>query len=226
MRFGRRAAVVATISMILAACGSSADSTTTTEVVAGGGAAETTVADTTTTTVAPTTTAVPTTTTTEAVLAGSDCLVGSWELDSAAFIEQIFSAASEGETGFEELGEVEISHGGGAFLVTMNADGTYVGDRDNWQIRIGADEGTFVNTLDGEEAGTWSVDGDQLSVTSESSTITISFAAEVDGELLELPFSGTQTVTTREFGGTGPFTCTDDTLEATFEGSTSTFTRR
>ena len=164
------------------------------------------------------------TTTTEAVAAGG-CLVGTWELDSAAFIEQIFSAGA-GETGFEELGEVEITHGGGAFIVTMNEDGTYVGDRDNWQIRLSADEGTFVNTLDGEEAGTWSVDGDQLTVTSESSTIQVSFAAEVDGVLQDLPFGGTQTVASRELGGTGPFTCDDNTLEVTFEGSTSTFARR
>jgi hypothetical protein len=225
MRFDRRAALVATLSMVLAACGSSSDSTTTTEAVASGAATETTAPESTTTTAAPTTTEAPTTTTTEAVLAGSDCLVGSWELDSAAFIEQIFSAGA-GETGFEELGEVEISHGGGSFIVTMNEDGTYVGVRDDWQIRLSADDGTFVNTLDGEEAGTWSVDGDQLTVTPESSTISVSFAAEIDGVLQDLPFGGTQTVSSRELGGTGPFTCDDDTLEATFEGSTSTFTRR
>ncbi|MDH3250199.1 MAG: lipocalin family protein [Acidimicrobiia bacterium] len=226
MTFHRRAAMAAAISLIVAACGSSADSTTTTEAVGAGGATEATVADpTTTTTTAPTTTAAPTTTTTEAVSARSDCLVGSWELDSAAFIEQIFSAGA-GETGFEELGEVEISHGGGSFIVTMNEDGTYVGVRDDWQIRLSADEGTFVNTLDGEEAGTWSVDGDQLTVTPESSTISVSFAAEIDGVLQDLPFGGTQTVSSRELGGTGPFTCDDDTLRATFEGSTSTFTRR
>ncbi len=226
MVFHGRAAMMATIALILAACGTSGDSTTTTEASAAGVVTETTVARVTTTTAAPTTTQPPTTTTTEAVVAGSDCLVGTWELDSAAFIEQIFSVAAEEETGFEELGEVEISHGGGAFIVTMSDDGTYVGVRDNWQIRVSADEGTFVNTLDGEEVGTWSVDGDQLTVTSESSTLEVSFAAEIDGELQELPFGGSQTVATRELGGTGPFTCTDDTLEVTLGGGTSTFARR
>ena len=224
MKVHTRAAAVAAISLILAACGGSTDATTTTAAV--GAATETTAAaePTTTTTAATTTTEAPTTTTTEVVLAGSDCLVGTWELDSAAFIEQIFSSGEE--TGLEELGEVEVSHGGGSFTVTMNADGTYVGVRDNWQIRLTADEGTFVNTLDGEEAGTWSVDGDQLTVNSESSAFEASFAAEVDGELQELPFGGTRTVASRELVGTGPFTCDDVSFEATFEGSTSTFARR
>lgn len=226
MAVHRRLATAAASVLIVAACGGSSDSTTTTEPAAAAGATETTVAQTTTTTAPPTTTVPPTTTTTGAVLAASDCLVGSWELDSAAFIEQIFSVAAQEETGFEELGEVEVSHGGGTFIVAMNADGTYVGDRDNWQIRISADEGTFINTLDGQETGTWSAQGDQLTVTSESSTIEISFAAEIDGELQELPFGAPQTVASQELGGTGPFTCSDDTLEVTFGGGASTFARR
>lgn len=216
-------ATLMSIALLLTACGGDDAATTTT---AGGGAADvtqTTEAETTTTTEAPTTTTTAAPTTTQAQVS-ADCLVGTWELDSEAFIEQIFAGADE--TGFEDLGEMTVSHGGGAFIVTMNEDGTYVGERDDWQIRLSADEGTFVTTLNGEEAGTWSAAGDQLTVTSESSTIQVSFAAEVDGELQELPFGGPETVASRELAGTGPFTCDNDTLEVAFEGGTSTFDRR
>ncbi len=222
----RRRVLLAAIALIVAACGGSSESTTTTEAIVAGGSTETTTTESPTTTAAPTTTEAPTTTTTEAAAGGSDCLVGTWELDSAAFIEQIFSVAAEGETGFEDLGDVEVSHGGGSFTVTMNADGSFVGDRDNWQIRVSAADGVFVNTLDGEETGTWSTDGDQLTIVSESSTIEVSFAAEIDGELQPLPFGGTQTVATRELGGAGPYTCDDNTLEVTLGGGTSTFAHK
>lgn len=224
MRIRRSTVTVALLALLAAACGGGDAASTTTTAASGASATTTTaVPETTTTTAAPTTTtAAPTTT--EAAVASSDCLVGTWELNSAAFIEQIFSSADE--TGLEELGDVEVSHGGGSFIVTMADDGSYLGDRDNWQIRITADDGTFVNTLNGEEMGTWAVDGDQLTVSSESSTIEVSFAAEIDGQLQELPFGGTQTVATQELGGTGPFTCDDDTLEVIFGGGTSTFARR
>ncbi len=216
-------AMLMAIAVSIAACGGDDAATTTT---VGGDAADVTQAteaETTTTTEAPTTTTTEAPTTTEAAVS-ADCLVGTWELDSEAFIEQIFAAADE--TGFEDLGEVTVSHGGGSFIVTMNDDGSYVGERDDWQIRLSADEGTFVTTLNGEEAGTWSTEGNQLTVTSESSTLQVSFAAEVDGVLQELPFGGPETVASRELGGTGPFTCDDDTLGVTFEGGASTFSRR
>lgn len=221
MKIRRDMVIAAAFVTLLAACGGD-DAATTTSTVASSDVATTTAAETTTTMAPTTTTAAPTTT--AAATASADCLVGTWELDSEAFISQIF--ATEAETGFEELGEVEISHGGGAFLVTMNSDGTYVGDRDNWQIRIGTEEGTFVNTLDGEESGNWSVEGNLLTIASVSSTIDVSFAAEIDGELQELPFGSSQTVASRELGGTGQFTCDGDSLEVVLSGSTSSFTRR
>ncbi len=223
MRIRRDIVTTTAIVVLLTACGGGDAATTTTSTAAGSAeTTATTAAEATTTTAAPTTTEAPTTT--AGATASADCLVGTWELDSEAFIAQVF--ASGEETGFEDLGDMEISHGGGAFLVTMNADGTYVGDRDNWQIRLSTDEGTFVNTLDGEETGNWSVEGDLLTIETVSSTIDLSFAAEIDGELQELPFGGSQTVATRELGGSGRFTCDQGLLEVDLEGSISTFTRR
>ena len=208
--------------LVVTACTTSTNGTTTTQAPT-----TTSTTEAPTTTAAPSTTTAPPTTTTEAptttlAAATADCLVGSWELDSEGFIQQVFAGT---DTGFEELGEVTVSHGGGSFVVEMSEDGTYVGTRDEWKIRIESDEGAFVNMLDGTETGTWSVDGDTLTINSDASDITVSFSAEVDGVLQELPFGGTQTTQTRAFTGSGGFSCSDDSFEATFDGFTSVFTR-
>jgi hypothetical protein len=213
----RRAALLL-FALILAACGGE-DAATTTAAGEPPATTQTTAPVTTTSEAATTTTEAPTTT---QAVATSDCLVGSWELDSESFIQQVFAGT---DTGFEELGEVTVSHGGGSFVVEMSEDGTYIGTRDEWKIRIESEEGAFVNMLDGTETGTWSVDGDTLTISSDVSDITVSFAAEVDGVLQELPFGGTQTTQTRAFTGSGGFSCSDDSFEATFDGFTSVFSR-
>lgn len=218
MTTNRRRAAVLLFALTLAACGSD-DAATTTAAGETPATTQTTAPVTTTSEAATTTTEAPTTT---LAAATSDCLVGSWELDSESFIQQVFAGT---DTGFEELGEVTVSHGGGSFVVEMSEDGTYVGTRDEWKIRIESDEGAFVNMLDGTETGTWSVAGDTLTISSDVSDITVSFAAEVDGVLQELPFGGTQTTQTRAFTGSGGFSCSDDSFEATFDGFTSVFSR-
>lgn len=218
MTTNRRRAAVLLFALTLAACGGD-DAATTTAAGEPPATTQTTAPATTTTEAATTTTEAPTTT---QAVATSDCLVGSWELDSESFIQQVFAGT---DTGFEELGEVTVSHGGGSFVVDMSEDGTYIGTRDEWKIRIESEEGAFVNMLDGTETGTWSVDGDTLTISSDVSDITVSFAAEVDGVLQELPFGGTQTTQTRAFTGSGGFSCSDDSFEATFDGFTSVFSR-
>lgn len=218
MTTNRRRAAVLLFALTLAACGGD-DAATTTAAGEPPATTQTTAPVTTTSEAATTTTEAPTTT---QAAATSDCLVGSWELDSESFIQQVFAGT---DTGFEELGEVTVSHGGGSFVVEMSEDGTYIGTRDEWKIRIESEEGAFVNMLDGTETGTWSVDGDTLTISSDVSDITVSFAAEVDGVLQELPFGGTQTTQTRAFTGSGGFSCSDDSFEATFDGFTSVFSR-
>ena len=218
MTTNRRRAAVLLFALTLAACGGD-DAATTTAAGEPPATTQTTAPVTTTSEAATTTTEAPTTT---QAVATSDCLVGSWELDSESFIQQVFAGT---DTGFEELGEVTVSHGGGSFVVEMSEDGTYIGTRDEWKIRIESEEGAFVNMLDGTETGTWSVDGDTLTISSDVSDITVSFAAEVDGVLQELPFGGTQTTQTRAFTGSGGFSCSDDSFEATFDGFTSVFSR-
>lgn len=203
--------------MIAAACGGDTASTTTAADVTATTLSSTvapTVEATTTTTEAPTTT-----TTAARVMASADCLVGTWELDSAAFLDQVFAAASE------EFEGGSVSHGGGEYVIELSSDGTFVGTRDNWQMRFESSEGVFVNILDGTETGTWSIEGDMLSIASDVTDMSVTSALEVDGELQELPFGGTQTVRTDVFAGSGAFTCDDDQMTVTFEGVTSVLNR-
>ena len=210
-------AALLALAIVAAACGAdSTPATTATDVTA------TTISSTVAPTVeaTTTTTAAPTTTTTAArVMASADCLVGTWELDSAAFLDQVFAAASE------ELEGGSVSHGGGEYVIDLAGDGTFVGTRDNWQMRFESSEGVFVSILDGTETGTWSVEGDMLSITTDVTDISVTSALEVDGELQELPFGGTQTVRTDVFAGAGSFTCDDDQMTVTFEGVTSVLNR-
>jgi hypothetical protein len=208
------------LAVIIAACGSDAATTTTdsgvtaTTLTSTVSSAVATAPKTTTTTTAP-----ATTTTTERVMASADCLVGDWELDSAAFLDEVFAAAEA------ELDGGSISHGGGEYAIALAADGTFVGTRDNWQMRFEAPDGVFVTTLDGSEEGTWSVEGDTISIFTDVSNIAVSSAIEVDGELQELPFASTQTMRTDVFEGSGTFTCDGDLMTVTFEGITSELNR-
>lgn len=209
---------VLALALLAAACGGDTTPTTTAAVSAATTVAspDTTSVETTSTTAAP-----ETTTTTVAVTSSADCLVGAWELDSAAFLETVFA-----ETADEAGDDFTATHGGGSYVVTLFEDGTFDGLRDNWQMRFGSSEGVFVTTLNGSEEGTWSTDGNTLSISTDVSDVAVTQALEVDGELQELPFSGTtQTVRTDAFEGEGTFTCDSDRMTVTFEGVTSILDR-
>lgn len=210
--------------LIVTACGGE-DAATTTEAAptTGDASTETTVAAPTTTTAAPTTTMAETTTTAPASPVGADCVAGSWELDSAAFIASLEEAFAA------ETGDVpaEITFAGGSYIVDLGADGSMAAVRDAWQFRFETSEGAIVNTIDGTDSGTWSVEGDTMTVTSTNSTTTVSIQAEVDGELIDLPIgSAPQAIDQDEFSGSGSFDCSDDTLTVTLDGFTSVFDRR
>ena len=198
--------------LVLAACGGEAESTTTTatEIEA------TTTAPTTTTT-APTTT-VAETTTTVAVSGGADCVVGTWEFDSQAFVDGLLEQFGDDAPG-------EVSFGGGSYLIELGEDGTMSAVRDNWQFRFETAEGAIVNTIDGTDSGTYTVEGDMMTVTTTESNASVTVQAEVDGELVDLPFGGAQTIDQDTFTGTGQYECNDDTLSVTFEGVTTVLER-
>lgn len=207
------------LALVLAACGGD-EAATTTEVPVESSdvAAATTVAETTTTTTAPTTTVAETTTTTAAPLGGADCVVGVWEFDSQSFVDGLLE-----QFGGEVPGEV--SFGGGSYTIELSEDGTMTAVRDNWQFRFDTPEGAIVNTINGSDSGTYSIEGSMMTVTSSASDVTVTVQAEVNGELVELPFGGPQTIDQDPFTGTGTFECGPDTLTVTFEGATTVLNR-
>lgn len=205
--------------LIATACGGDTTPTTNaaTPTATTVASTDTTSAETTSTTAAPETT----TTTAAAVTTSDDCLVGAWELDSAAFLETVFAEAAD-----EAGDDFTATHGGGSYVVTLFDDGTFDGKRDNWQMRFGSSDGVFVTTLNGSEEGTWSTDGDTIAISTDVSDVAVTQALEVDGELQELPFGGTaQTVRTDAFEGEGTFTCDSERMTVTFEGVTSILNR-
>lgn len=146
-----------------------------------------------------------------------DCLVGSWTLRSQEFLEQL--AAFGG-------GDASLSYRSGEYRMEYRDDGSYTGRRDAWSFGVTSPQGTLVVEISSVDPGTWSADGTTLEVIeSGGGDATVSLAIEIDGALRPLPVGGSQEVGTDAFGGSGPYTCTSATFEATFQGVTSTWDR-
>lgn len=174
----------------------------------------------------PSTTAESTTTTAEstttAAVAGRDgaeCLIGEWELDSQLFFDSLFETFS-GELGMEEAA---FEHVSGTYRVTMAGDGAYTGTRDEWTFRFMIPEGGFQTIIDGTDTGSYAVAGDQLTISDIVSDSDVTFLAEADGELFEVP-SGPG-VPSDALGGEGTFACSGDSLTIENEGVLSAFAR-
>lgn len=169
--------------------------------------------------VATTTEAPEATTTTEAQSAGGEeCLVGTWVLDSDAFVENFASIfASQG------MPEAEVDALDGSFTVEMNADGSYTGVRDQWGFSIMSDEGNIVIEINGEETGTWSADGSTLNITQDDSNLTVDATVEVDGEVFPMPESPVDVPP--GIATDSSYTCSGDVLTVTNEGVESVLNR-
>lgn len=196
------------IVLLLAACGGGEAETATTTTPAP----TTTTAETTTTTEATTTTTTaPTTTTTEAPKASAEeCLVGTWELDSEAFVAAMMSTMGTNLPG-------EITSGGGTYIVEMGADGSFEVTRDEWRYQIESPQGTLVAQIDGTETGTYEADGDTLTATTTGGDATLSMGLLVDGEIQDLPFPMEMDLTTDAIAGTAQYECTDESLTVSTE---------
>lgn len=208
-----------TLSLLAAACAdSSADTTATT-----GEETTTTVADTTTSTDAdPTTTTEADTTTTsgEAAEGADDCLVGTWVLDTEAFVGNL-------STFFQDAGipDAEISALDGDYTVEMSADGSFTGTRESWGFVFETEQGNFTIELNGTETGTWSADGSTLSVENQSSDIDISTTVETGGQEVELPQSQFPVETPEGIASSNDYECSGDVLTLTNSGIESTLNR-
>ena len=205
--------------LVLAACGSESDS-------AGGGSLSTLTSTTTTTTIAgvggagaadttvPPTTADPATTTTELVTTTTTiepdpaaCLIGVWSLRSQEFLDEIVTSIAG------DVGDVQSwTHESGDYLMTLNDDGTYLGERKSWTHRISTAEGALITTIDSTDPGTYSVDGNTISINDPGSPATVSILFDDGSGPQSLPFGGTRQVDTAAVSGTGTFTCDGDVL--------------
>ncbi len=208
------------VALLVGACGSDEPSGTT-----DGTRVETTTSETPATTEASTT--VPATTEALATTApeaggGPACVAGVWELDSAAFMEQIFAAYGaemEGVDAFEFVS--------GSQVVTLGADGSYVSERDEWSFRIGTGEDTVRMTIDGTDVGSYTITGDEITITDLDQSAVMSLQAEVDGQLLDLPIGTVGNVEADVLLGTASYTCSGDLLTVTADepGVTAVFER-
>ena len=129
-----------------------------------------------------TTTTVGEATTTSVEATGDEsCIVGSWEMDSEAFVGQLnemFAAQLQGST---------AEFAGGSYVVTFGADGSFLGERDNWMWRVATPEGTLVQTINSEETGTYTFENGELAASVDPVTFDVRSQIEVDGELIDLP---------------------------------------
>lgn len=224
----RRTAIIVAILLLAAACSSSddggSDETTTTAAV--GESSESGAAAETTSTTAATTTSTSTTTTAapEPVAAAGECVVGTWEQRSQEFIEAIADTfVSEDDP---LLAGATIMFVEGSYQIEMRADGSMVSVRDNWTMEFSSPEGGLRTTLDGEETGTYAVDGDVLSISLEDSTVEVSQAFVLDGTVTPAPSGFNQSVTVEGLDGSGTFTCDDEVLAVQVEGGVpATFDR-
>lgn len=196
------------LSIALVACGGDSATTTaaeTTQPSDGGQATATTTteAPTTTTTEPPTTT-----TTTPPEPSASECLVGSWNLDSENFVETLMEAM-----GPELPGELQTADG--TYVIEMSADGTFTSIREGWGYRIVSPQGTMLVQIDGTETGTYAAEGDTLTVNVTDGEASVSMGMEVDGEIQDLPFPMEMDLPSDTVEGTGQFECTNATLTVT-----------
>jgi len=211
----RRLTLIVPIALFMAACGSDSDtsspavsdtSSSTIAVAVGdvdsdvtGEAADDTSNET-------TATATSTTTTTTVVPDPAQCVPGIWELRAQAFFDQIVALTGGGGA---------MRHLGGRHLATFNPDGTSEGLREAWSFEVASPEGSLITTVDATDTGTWAVDGDTITVSSQEQTFEASLEMLVGGVRQPFPFAPPDAVQTEVLGGVGPYTCEGDVLTIT-----------
>ncbi len=152
-----------------------------------------------------TTATTSTTTTTTVVPDPAQCVPGNWELPAQAFFDQIV-AFSDGGT---------MRHLGGRHLATFNPDGTGEGLREAFSFEVASPAGSLFITVDATDTGTWAVDGDTITGSSQEQTFESSSAMLVGGVRQPFPVPPPDAVQTEVLGGVGPYTCEGDVLTIT-----------
>jgi len=144
------------------------------------------------------------------------CLTGIWRLRSQEFLDEITRLAGQDQG-------ISITHRSGEYRITLRDDGTYLGERDQWQFAAGTPQGTLVTTIDSADPGTWTASDDNITISEPGAPATVTLQIEVGGLLQSLPFgAGNQSVAGDAISGTGAYTCENETLTTVYEGVTAT----
>lgn len=206
------------LGLVAAGCNGTSGNITTTSTEQ---ATTTTDGVTTTTATAATTSSVDTTATqAPSGGAGSDCLVGTWVLDSEAFLENFGSIFADAG-----MPDADVSPLDGTFTVELSADGSLEAEREEWGFRISMPDGTVIIEINGTETGTWSADDSTLTVDTDVSEIEVSAAIEVGDEVIAMP-EGQMPIEPPEGIATGSeYTCSNDVLTLTNAGVESVLNR-
>ncbi|MCZ7532122.1 MAG: hypothetical protein M5U23_01720 [Acidimicrobiia bacterium] len=201
--------------LVVAACSSTSAETTTT---ADGGAATTTTAAGVTTTSSATP---ETTTTTAAPATGglADCVIGSWELDAANFMDQISESLADSEE------PSELVYLGGVYRITADADGTFTDERIDFSFGVETDFGNMELTINHKQVGTYTIDGDTMSTVIPGGQGAPDVQISIDGVPFDPP-GGIMPIEAPEasFEAVTP-DCGDNTMSVTSEGVTTIWNR-
>lgn len=207
------------VAVLLAACSTAATDETTTTTSSPSGTTATTTAS--AAGGGTTATSGESTTTTAASPANGDvsaCVIGVWELDAESFFEQLLAAMPPDE----QLGEFSVVDG--RYVLTVNADGTFSNDREDWTLGVQSEFGAMEIRINSSQSGTFTLEGDQLSTTvaaGDPPDVEIS----VDGQPMNLP-GGVSPIAPPEADFSGAtVACQGDTLTATVDEFTSTWKR-
>ncbi|QCB92807.1 hypothetical protein [Cellulomonas shaoxiangyii] len=144
-----------------------------------------------------------------------ECILGTWNVDTAAMQEAMTELLAIGE---EEVGDLQMSvtgdgtydfAEGGAFSSTANMSSGVTIAAEGMEI---VTESTSTGTM----TGSWTLEGDQLTLADiDTSGLTVTTSGSMNGEPLEIPEGSTEAGMEAAPPTASTVTCTDDTLTLT-----------
>jgi len=145
---------------------------------------------------------------------GGGCLVGTWELRSQEFLDQL-------ATDSEDL--LRVEHEGGTYRIAFDDDGTFQDLREGWTFRGVTVDGDVITTIEADRSGPYTAGATTIELGRAEGASSLRIQTEVDGVLTDVPTpaGGADDVS----GSTGVYTCAGDVLTLEAGSRTSTFDR-
>lgn len=171
----------------------------------------------TTTVPAVTTSSAPSPTTTDAAVVGAACLVGTWNLDSEAFLAGITDAMRGEET------PGDFRYLDGTYRLALGDDGSVSERREDWTFVVTTDSGDLVMTVNTRAQGTYAADGEELTLDMDRLPSDVEML--VDGVPLDLPGGAAPAEIPDVSFTNSTYTCTADAMVVTADGMPSTWQR-